>query len=109
MHYTELCSQLKSHGFNCNIYDNEEVVPQPRIYINGYDKDAKIYLFYDPKRNKNDFSNPIHHYGLHVGIKSESLPQEKMKRRCEIKHQVMTDLWKAGFAMRPCPANQISL
>jgi hypothetical protein len=101
MHYTELCEQLKHAGFNCNIYDDETTVSAPRIYINGYDKDAKIYLFYDEKRKQNDYSNPIHNYGLHVGLKSEEAPIPKMKRRCVIKHQVMTDLFNAGFALKP--------
>lgn len=101
MHYTELCEQLKDAGFNCGIFDDEEKVDQPRIYINGYDKDAKIYLFPDPKRNANDFSNPIHGYGLHVGLKTEGPPLEKMKRRCRIKHQVMIDLHLKGFAIKP--------
>jgi hypothetical protein len=101
MHYTELCGQLKHAGFNCGIFDDEGKVEQPRIYINGYDSEAKIYLFADPKRKQNDFSNPISGYGLHVGLSIEAPPLDKMKRRCKIKHQVMIDLHLKGFALKP--------
>lgn len=110
MHYTELHEKLKHEGFNCNIFD--EVVDKPRIYLNGYfegdgytpyPNDAIIYLFSEPVRKQNDYSNPISGYGLSVVLKSTDgmRPLEINRRRCHIKQMVMTDLWKAGFGLKP--------
>lgn len=102
MHYTELFAQLKSAGFKCGIYDEESIVgSQPRIYLNGYGEKAKVYLFVDPARKQNDFSNPISGYGLHVGLDIIASPKIKMLQRCNLKHKVMTDLFEKGFALRP--------
>lgn len=102
MHYTELFSQLKSSGFNCGIFDDESVVGNsPRIYLNGYGDEAKVYLFVDPARRQNDFQNPISGYGLHVGLNLVMDPKSKMIRRCNLKHKVMTELYEKGFALKP--------
>lgn len=102
MHYTKLCFELKTAGFNCGIYDDTTVVSTPRIYLNGYGDKVKAYLFVDEKRRQNDWANPISGYGLHVGIDKVGSPKEKMLWRCSIKHRIMTDLWMAGFALKPC-------
>ena len=101
MHYTELYTQLKLAGFDCGIFDDEAAVVQPRIYLNGYGDNAKVYLFADPSRRQNDYSNPISGFGLHVGINEADSAKRKMLKRCSIKHKVMTDLHLQGFALKP--------
>ena len=102
MHYTELHTQLKSHGFNAAIYDEESVVgDKPRIYLNGYGEKAKVYLVVDPTRRQNNYQNPISGYGLHVNIDLPLEAKEKMHARQQLKHKVMTDLFEKGFALRP--------
>jgi hypothetical protein len=99
MHYTELHAQLKSAGFNAGIFDAESV--SPRIYLNGYGEKTKVYLFVDPARRQNNFCNPISGYGLHVGMDIIAGAKEKMLKRCKLKHQVMTELYEKGFALKP--------
>jgi hypothetical protein len=101
LHYTELAAQLKASGFNCGIYDNEETISTPRIYLNGYGDKVKAYLFVDEKRRANDFGNPITGYGLHVGLDEVLDARRKMLKRCRIKHIILLDLWKEGFALKP--------
>lgn len=113
MHYTELFSQLKSHGFNCGILDDESIVgDKPRIYINGYfgvsigatagaGAIVKAYLFADATRRQNNFQNPVSGYGLHVNIDIELPAKDKMQLRQYMKHKIMTDLFEKGFALKP--------
>lgn len=110
MHYTELHAQLKSHGFLCNIYDEESIVgKQPRIYLNGYGEGTKVYLFVDPTRRQNNFQNPISGYGLHVNVESGPEAKQKMIERCKLKHKVYTDLHLKGFALKPVDWKVMSL
>lgn len=113
MHYTELFTQLKSAGFNCGMFDDhvgrsgmsmvtsQPEYANPRIYLNGYDEKAKVYLFADANRRQNNFCNPISGYGLHVGLDIIDDAKSKMLKRCKLKHQVMTDLFERGFALKP--------
>lgn len=102
MHYTELFAQLKSHGFNCGILDDESIVGnKPRIYLNDYGEKSKVYLFVDPTRRQNNFQNPISGYGLHVNELIIMEAKEKMLARQFLKHKVMTDLYEKGFALKP--------
>lgn len=110
LHYTELFSQLKSHGFQCGIYDDETIVGKhPRIYLNGYGEKAKVYLFADPTRRQNDFQNPISGYGLHVNVDDQVSSKDKMVKRCILKHQVFIDLHLKGFALKPVDWKVMSL
>lgn len=108
IHYTELEEQLRSHGFKAAIYDDASVVGNhPRIYLNGYGEKTKVYLFADPVRRQNNFQNPISGYGLHVNIDFVLEAREKLNARQQLKWRVMTDLYYAGFALRPVPNYKI--
>ncbi len=110
MHYTELNAQLKSHGFQCNIYDEESVVGKsPRIYLNGYGDGVKVYLFADASRRQNNFQNPISGYGLHVNVEAGPGAKEKMVQRCMLKYRVYMDLHMKGFALKPVDWKVMSL
>ena len=110
MHYTELFSQLQSHGFKVGILDDESIVgKQPRIYLNGYGEGVKVYLFVDSSRRQNNFQNPISGYGLHVNVESGPEAKEKMSQRCHLKHKVYMDLHMKGFALKPVDWKVMSL